>query len=101
MGEAPIPNPLDDSWPFQSPHFELVLALPGGGRAELWFYLVALEVRPRCPQLRYRDVPVLLERDRLVGVGWAALRARLEEYGRSADWYRQLRNPRFGRCSGR
>ena len=101
MGSDPVPHPLEPERPFANPHQQLVFEAPGARRVELWLYLTELRTRPECPFLEWRDQPVVFEEGRLVAWSWAGLRERLEDYGRSADWYRHLRYPRFGDCRAR
>ncbi len=101
MGEEPIPSPLDGARPFANPHLELVFLAPDERRIEIWLYLTELSTHPECPFLTWSDRPAVFEDGRLVSWSWGGLRSRLEDYGRSADWYRQVRYPRFGRCGER
>ena len=101
VGTEPVPNPADSKHPFSNPHLELVFEAPGERRVELWLYLTELRTHPACPELTWSELPVAFEDGRLVARSWSDVSARLEDWGRSADWYRKLRYPSFGRCGGR
>ena len=98
MGQQPIANPLDPARPFANPHLELRIGAPDGRVVEIWLYLSVLYTHAHCPRLRWLERPVVFEDGRLAFSGWDGLHKRLSSYGRSADWYRKLRYPRFGNC---
>ena len=101
MGDEPIPNPLDAERPFANPHLELRIGTPDGRIVDIWLYLTILYTHADCPRLTWLERPVVFEDGRMAFSGWDGLRERRSEYGRSADWYRKVRYPRFERCRQR
>lgn len=93
-----LPNPVDPEQPLPQPHLEAQFDAPDGRRIEIWLYRVTLHTHPSCPTLTWEERPVVFEDERLVAWSWSDVQEALEEYGKSADWYRHMRYPSFGRC---
>lgn len=98
FGVEPIANPFEAERPFANPHLEVAAEDVRGRQLRIWLYLTELRTHPECPWLTFSDRPVVFEDGRVVASSWSELEARLESWGKSADWYRALRYPRFGSC---
>jgi hypothetical protein len=93
LGEEPIANPVDPRRPFQNPHLEVRFDTGDRRRILILLYLAELATHADCPVLTLVERPAVFEDDRLVATSWGELRERLEDYGKTADWYRKLRYP--------
>jgi hypothetical protein len=94
LGDAPVRKPGHPEDPFPTPLRSLELAPGAGPAVRVELYVVASYPAQGCPDVHFRDVPIVFVDDVVAGTDWAFVERNWRAWGGSLATLREARDGR-------
>lgn len=92
LGSDPVRKPRHRDEPFAAPLRAVERVAPDGRRVRVEIYVVDAWRARGCPDVHYRDVPIVYVDGEVASIGWDALEWQWQGYGGSLEELRALQD---------